>query len=55
VNRCLADSRGWFSGLRIPRADGGYTGAAFVQWVKPVRPKLAVKAGQRSDARLFCG
>ena len=33
---------GWFTWLRILWVDGGYTGAAFAQWVKGLRPKLAV-------------
>lgn len=30
--------------------DGGYSGEAFAQWVKNLRPKLAVQVVKRSDA-----
>jgi transposase len=30
--------------------DGGYTGATFAQWVKGLRPRLAVTVVKRSDA-----
>jgi transposase len=40
---------GWFTWLRILWVDGGYTGEAFAQWVKGLRPKLAVEVIQRSD------
>jgi transposase len=41
---------GWFTWLRILWVDGGYTGAAFAQWVKGRRPKLAVTVVKRSDS-----
>jgi transposase len=34
---------GWFTWLRILWVDGGYTGETFAQWVKGLRPKLAVE------------
>ena len=40
---------GWFTWLRILWVDGGYTGEAFAQWVKDLRPKLAVEVVKRSD------
>ena len=40
----------WFTWLRILWVDGGYTGEAFAQWVKGLRPKLAVEVVKRSDA-----
>jgi len=40
---------GWFSWLRLLWVDGGYTGATFAQWVKGLRPKLAVEVVKRSD------
>ena len=39
----------WFAWLRLLWVDGGYTGAAFAQWVKGLRPKLAVEVVKRSD------
>ena len=39
---------GWFTWLRILWVDGGYTGEAFAQWVKGLRPKLAVEVVKRS-------
>jgi transposase len=39
----------WFTWLRILWVDGGYTGDAFAQWVKELRPKLAVEVVKRSD------
>lgn len=39
----------WFSWLRILWVDGGYTGEAFAQWVKSIRPKLEVEVVKRSD------
>jgi len=39
----------WFTWLRILWVDGGYTGASFANWVKELRPKLAVEVVQRSD------
>lgn len=41
---------GWFTWLRILWVDGGYAGDAFAQWVKGLRPKLAVTVVQRSAA-----
>ena len=40
---------GWFAWLRILWVDGGYTGDAFAQWVKAMRPKLKVEVVKRSD------
>lgn len=40
----------WFTWLRILWVDGGYTGPAFAQWVKGLRPKLEVQVVKRSDA-----
>jgi putative transposase len=40
---------GWFTWLRILWVDGGYTGEAFAQWVKELRPKLKVEVVKRSD------
>jgi len=40
---------GWFTWLRILWVDGGYTGETFAQWVKALRPKLAVEVIKRSD------
>lgn len=40
---------GWFTWLRILWVDGGYTGQAFAQWVKTIRPKLEVSVVKRSD------
>ncbi len=45
----LARGLGWFTWLRILWVDGGYTGEAFAQWVKRLRPKLAVAVVKRSD------
>lgn len=39
----------WFTWLRILWVDGGYTGASFADWVKKLRPKLAVEVVKRSD------
>ena len=39
----------WFTWLRILWVDGGYTGEAFAQWVKELRPKLNVGVVKRSD------
>jgi transposase len=39
----------WFTWLRILWVDGGYTGEAFAQWVKRLRPKLGVEVVKRSD------
>jgi putative transposase len=46
----LGQVLGWFTWLRILWVDGGYTGAAFAQWVKHLRPKLTVEVVKRSDA-----
>jgi putative transposase len=46
----LGQVLGWFTWLRILWVDGGYTGDAFTQWVKNLRPKLAVKVVKRADA-----
>jgi transposase len=40
---------GWFTWLRPLWVDGCYTGDAFAQWVKELRPKLVVKVVKRSD------
>jgi putative transposase len=40
---------GWFTWLRLLWVDGVYTGDAFAQWVKELRPKLVVEAVKRSD------
>ncbi len=45
----LARVLGWFTWLRILWVDGGYTGEAFAQWVKELRPKLKVEVVKRSD------
>ncbi len=39
----------WFAWLRLLWVDGGYTGDAFAQWVKTIRPKLEVEVVKRSD------
>jgi len=44
---------GWFAWLRILWVDGGYTGETFANWVKALRPKLAVTVVKRSDD--YCG
>jgi transposase len=41
---------GWFTRLRLLWVDGGYTGDTFAQWVKELRPKLAVEVVKLSDA-----
>jgi transposase len=46
----LSNVLGWFTWLRLLWVDGGYTGDAFAQWVKELRPKLAVEVVKRSDA-----
>lgn len=38
-----------FASLRLMWVDGGYSGAAFAQWVKGVRRKLKVEVVKRSD------
>ena len=45
----LAQVLGWLTWLRVLWVDGGYTGEAFAQWVKGLRPKLAVEVVKRSD------
>jgi putative transposase len=40
---------GWFTCLRLLWVDGGYTGGAFAQWVKELRPALEVEVVKRSD------
>jgi transposase len=42
----------WFTWLRLLWVDGGYTGAHFANWVKALRPKLAVEVVKRSDDTL---
>ena len=44
----LGQVLGWFTWLRMLWVDGGYTGAAFAQWVKGLRPKLGVAVVKRS-------
>jgi transposase len=39
----------WFTWLRLLWVNGGYTGAAFANWVKARRSKLAVEVVKRSD------
>ncbi len=39
----------WFTWLRLLWVDGGYTGAAFANWVNARRPKLTVEVVKRSD------
>ncbi len=46
----LAQVLGWFAWLRILWVDGGYTGDAFAQWIKGLRPKRDVEVVKRSDA-----
>src|SRR5208337_4584316 len=38
----------WFTWLRLLWVDGGYTGATFANWVRELRPKLAVEVVKRS-------
>ena len=40
----------WFSWLRIMWVDGGYTGPAFADWVRAIRPQLKVEVVRRGDA-----
>ena len=40
---------GWLNWLRLIWADGAYTGEAFAQWVKALRPMLEVEVVKRSD------
>ena len=39
----------WFAWLRMMWVDGGYSGPAFAQWVKTIRPKLEVETVKRND------
>jgi len=39
----------WLTWLRLLWVDGGYTGDAFANWVKTLRPKLEVEVVKRSD------
>jgi putative transposase len=39
----------WFSWLKIMWVDGGYTGPAFADWVRTIRPKLKVEVVRRCD------
>lgn len=45
LEKCLA----WFSWLRLMWVDGGYSGDAFAQSVRELRPKLEVEVVKRSD------
>lgn len=45
----LERALGWFTWLRLLWVDGGYTGDAFAQWVKTIRPKLELEVVKRSD------
>lgn len=45
----LEHTLGWLAWLRLLWVDGGYTGNAFAQWVKTLRPKLEVEVVKRSD------
>ncbi len=45
----LGRTLAWFSWLRLLWVDGGYSGPAFAQWVKSLRPKLEVQVVKRSD------
>ncbi len=49
AQKLLEQVLGWFTWLRVLCVDGGYAGAAFAQWVKELRPKLAVEVVKRSD------
>lgn len=46
----LGQVLGWLTWLRRLWVDGGYSGEAFAQWVKELRPRLAVEVVKRSDA-----
>lgn len=46
----LAGVLGWLTWLRRLWVDGGYSGQAFADWVKNLRPKLEVEVVKRSDA-----
>lgn len=50
AQQLLAQVLGWFTWLSVQWVDGGYAGEAFAQWVKGLRPKLAVEVVKRSDA-----
>jgi transposase len=39
----------WFTWLKMMWVDGGYSGDAFAQWVKTVRPRLEVQTVKRND------
>lgn len=43
----LARTLRWFSWLRLLWVDGGYSGPEFAQWVRALRPKLAVEVVAR--------
>lgn len=45
----LSQVLAWLIWLRILWVDGGYTGPLFGNWVKELRPKLAVEVVKRSD------
>lgn len=44
----LQRTLGWFAWLRLLWVDGGYSGEAFAQWVRGIRPKLEVQVIKRS-------
>jgi len=45
----LERTLGFLTWLRLLWVDGGYSGEAFAQWVKTIRPKLRVEVVKRSD------
>src|SRR5580765_1592395 len=45
----LGRTLNWFSWLRLLWVDGGYSGPDFAQWVRGLRPKLAVEVVKRCD------
>ena len=45
----LKRALGWLAWLRLLWVDGGYSGDAFAQWVKTIRPKVEVAVVKRSD------
>jgi transposase len=45
----LGRTLAWFTWLRLLWVDGGYSGPAFAEWVKTLRPKLEVEVVKRSD------
>jgi transposase len=49
AQRVLGRVAGWFKRLRRLWVDGGYTGAAFADWVKEHWPKIEVEVVKRSD------